>query len=443
MLFLKEVQKILKSIPYLVFVASVVVGLFSQGVFHFADDLLQEPKPGGSYGFKHEEIAEQIMPAALEALLAEFSNNAYTTYPIGFIKHVKLSEDKQEKMAEILSEITGNDKETILQEAVGRNTGYTFQVGGDTMRQDGDGFTVGSDEEQQSSAENTAFAVREGMEYARFKELMGQADELLGGGSNYAVDSLIGYGTVPLTYEEAKERYNLAVDSDKVTGGYARLFSDYAGVMVLSILPVFLAVILSMKDRRAKMEALVYCKGTPSAKLMLVRYLALITAVMLPTVLLSYLSNIMVWGSYSGMALDYLAPLKYDLVWLMPSVMISTAVGMFLTELTGTPIAVAIQGLWWMLDVNLGIKTVQSGYSLFRLAPRHNAGAMALFRTQDYLEHFLDLVQNRLLMAGLSLVLVLLTIVIYEAKRKGKFGGNAFFKNAVSGMGNRKDQPQA
>ena len=81
--------------------------------------LLEEPQPGGSYGFKHEEIAEQIMPAALKDLLSEFSNNNYTTYPIGFIKHVKLSEDKQERMAEILSEITGNDKERILQEVAG------------------------------------------------------------------------------------------------------------------------------------------------------------------------------------------------------------------------------------------------------------------------------------------------------------------------------------
>ena len=287
------------------------------------------------------------------------------------------------------------------------------------------------------------FAVRYDMDYARFKELMGQADDLLGGGSNYAVDSLIGYGTVPLTYEEAKEQYDLAVTSDRVTGGYARLFSDYAGVMVLSILPVFLAVILSMKDRRANMEALIYTKKASAAKLTFIRYLALVIAVMVPVIILSYVSNMMVWSSYSGMQLDYLAPLKYDFGWLMPSVMISTAIGMFLTELTGTPIAVAVQGLWWMFDVNLGIKTVHSGYSLFRLAPRHNAGADSLFRTQDYLDHFQNLVQNRLLIAGISLVLILLTILIYEAKRKGKFGGNAFFQKAVSGIRNRKNQSQA
>ena len=70
-----------------------------------------------------------------------------------------------------------------------------------------------------------------------------------------------------------------------------------------------------------------------------------------------------------------------------------------------------------MLDVNLGIKSVPSGYALFRLAPRHNVGADSLFRTQDYLDHFGDLVQNRLLMAGIALALILLTILIYEAAK--------------------------
>lgn len=448
MLLFQEIKKTVKSVPYLIFAAAVVIGLFSQGVFRFRDDPLLEPQPGGSYGFKHEEIAEQIMPAALKDLWEEFSNNNYTTYPIGFVKHVKLSEGKQEKMAGILSEITGKHKKRILQEAAEAvpegSGGYTFQVGGDAMQQDGSGsFSIGPDGKQQGSPGKMAFAVRDGMDYARFKELMGQADSLLGGGSNYAVDSLIGYGTVPLTYEEAKERYGLAVSSDRVTGGYARLFSDYAGVLALSILPVFLAVILSMKDRRANMEALIYTKKISAAKLTWVRYLSLVIAAMVPAIALSYISNMMVWGSYRGMQLDYLAPLKYDFGWLMPSVMVSTAIGMFLTELTGTPIAVALQGLWWMFDVNLGIKTVQSGYALSRLAPRHNVGADSWFRTQDYLDHFQGLMQNRMLMAGISLALVMLTALIYEGKRKGKFGGNAFFKKAVSRVRNRKNQSQA
>lgn len=401
MLFLREIKKIVKSISYWIFVAAVVMALFSQGAFHFHDDLLQEPQPGGSYGLKQEEIPEIIMPAALSDLWMEFCENNYSTYPIGFVKHVKLSEDDQGKVAAILSEITGEQKDTIL---------------------------------GKSGSEKLNPAVRDGMDYSRFKERMALVDDLLGGGSSYAPDSLAGYGVVPLTYEEAKERYELAVSSDRVTGGYARLFSDYAGAMVLSILPVFLAVILCMKDRRAKMEALINSKKISAAKLTLIRFLALVIAAMIPVFILSYVSNMMVWGASKGMQLDYLAPLKYDLGWLLPSVMISTAVGMFLTELTGSPVAAAVQGLWWMLDVNLGIKTISFGYALFRLSPRHNAGADSWFRTGDYLDHFQDLLQNRFLIGGISLVLVLLTILVYEAKRKGKFGGN---------IRNRKNKSQA
>lgn len=451
MLFVLEIKKIVKSIPYLIFVAAIIIELYSQGVFRFDKDPLQEPQPGGvngSYGYRYDEIPQMVMPSALRNLLSEFSNNNYTTYPIGFMRHVKLGEGEQEGMAEILSEITGSSKETILREVVGIDSAgsdnYTFQIGGDNMQQGEDGdFTIGSDAKQQNEPEKLTFAVRDDLEYSRFRELMKQADDLLGGGSKYAPDSLSQYGTVPLTYEEAKERYELALNSDQITGGYARLFSDYAGAMVLSVLPVFLAVILCMKDQRAKMEALIYTKKMSGVKLTLIRYAALVIAAMLPVVILSYLSNMVVWGSYSGMRLDYLAPLKYDLGWLMPSVMISTAIGMFLTELTDTPIAVAVQGLWWMFDINLGIKTVHSGYSLFRLAPRHNVGAKAWFKTQDYLDYFQNLMQNRFLMAGISLLLVIFTILIYEAKRKGKFGGNESIKRVFSNFRNRKNQSQA
>lgn len=57
---------------------------------------------------------------------------------------------------------------------------------------------------------------------------------------------------------------------------------------------------------------------------------------MLPTVILAYISNSTIWGQYSGMNLDYFAPLKYAIGWLMPSAMIAVAIGIFFTELTET-----------------------------------------------------------------------------------------------------------
>lgn len=410
MLFWQELKKILRSLPYGLFVAALVVGLYSQGVFRFRGDLLTEPEPGGNYGTRREEIPELIMPAALKTLWEEFCENDYATYPIGFIRRVKLNGQEEKEMAGILSEVTGLDPQEIL-------------------------------------LKGSAPAVREGMDYAVFREQMGRADDLLGGGSAYAPQSLEGYGAVPLTYEEARRQYDLAIHTDRVTGGYARLFADYAGVMLLSVLPVFLAVILSLKDRQSEMEALVYTKRVSAGRLVAARYLALVAAAMLPVLVLSYLSNMTVWREYAGMNLDYLAPLSYSLGWLLPSVMTAAAVGLFLTELTGTPAAVAVQGLWWLWDINAGIRNVSEGYALFRLAPRHNAGALSYFRTQEYLDHFGELLQNRLLFAGLALLLAGLTVPVYEAKRKGRFGGNASvsktIRRVLPGMGNRQNEPSA
>lgn len=404
-LFIKELKKIVVSLPYVLLVAALALGLSSQGVFRFKDDKMEAPQPGGVYGTKPAEIPDLVMPGALHDLWYDFCVNEYITYPIGFIKSVRLDENEQAQIAEILSEITGIDAQVLL-----------------------------SNQEPESPP-----SVRSDISYDRFKELMQQTDHLLGGGSQYAPDSLISYGSVPLSYEEAKAQYDLAVSEDHVTGGYARLFSDYAGIMLLSVLPVFLAVILCMKDQRSKMEALIYTKKASAARILLSRYLALIAAVMLPVMLLAYLSNIPVWANYSSLSLDYLAPLKYALGWLLPSVMMAASVGFFFTELTGTPLAIAVQGLWWLLDLNMGFKTVQSGYALFRLAPRHNAGPNTWFRTQDYLDHFQALVQNRLLFAGISILLLLLTILLYEAKRKGKFSGHFSIKKALFHLSHHKN----
>lgn len=429
MLFWSEFKKIVVGIPYLLFIAVMVINLNSQDALNFSNDSVIVPNQSvtQNYGIKNEEIPELIMPAALTSLYTEFCKNHYQTYPIGFIKYVKLDYDKQQKIADILSKITGVRADEIYaaQDSSNNSDENTFVLDENTTIQPNNNgnFTISIDNntKENSVANELQLTVREDISYTAFKDLMQTVDNILGGGSNYAPQSLIGYGHVPITYEEAVKQYELVKTYDQFTGGYARLFSDYAGVMALSILPVFLAVIMSMKDRRAKISELIYIRKTSSTKIIFVRFLAVIAAVMLPVILLSYFSNSSMWHLYSGMKLDYLAPLKYDLIWLMPSAMMVIAIGMFLTELTNTPIAVAVCGLWWFIDVNLGIKSVFASYSLLRLAPRHNAGTKSYFRTQDFLDNFPRLIANRLLFVGLSITLVLVTIIIYEAKRKGKF----------------------
>lgn len=418
MLWLQEMKKTVFSLSYVLFVLAITAALHSQGALDFSGNKMREPKAGENYGVTKKEIPEIIMPAALESLWGEFCQNNYATYPFGFIKRVRLDEGEQEEIADIISQITGVGKEVILKGQTG-------------------------DPDAGDSESRFEPAVRADIDYSEFKELMQRVDSILGGGSDYSAESLIGFGNVPVSYEEALQNYRIAVEHDKITGGYARLFSDYAVAMVMSVLPVFLAIIMCMKDRRAKMEQLIYARKVSAAKVIIARYCAVVAAAMLPVIVLSYISSTSVWGMYPGFHLDHLAPLKYDLGWIMPSVMAAAAVGMCLTELTNTPVAVVVQGFWWLMDINAGIRSEASASSLIRLAPRHNAGETSYFRTQDYINSFGRLAENRLLVVGISVLLLGITIVIYERKRRGKWNGNFTIKRAVSRLGGRENKSAA
>ena len=404
MLLEKEIKKTAISITFFVFIIALLAMPFSQDVLNFSNhDVITAPKQGEDYGIQQKEVPELIMPAAFNSLYNEFTANEYIAYPIGFYKNVKLNETDKEKMAEIISTLSGVPVNDLL-----------------------------------TSANSIEVTLSDDISYEEFKECMKQADDLIGGGSNYSENNLLNYSYVAITYEEAVTNYNLIVNKDKFTGAYARLFCDYTGI-ILSILPVFIAVAICLKDKRAKMNDLIYVRKTSSFKLILSRYFDIVISVMLPTVILAYISNSTVWGQYSGMALDYLAPLKYALGWLLPSVMIATAIGMFFTELTGTPIAIAIQALWWFIDLNVGVGRLRGVHTMFELTPRHNS----LGNTQIFLDEFHTLVANRLMIAGTALLLVAVTVIIYEQKRRGKFSGYREIKRQSTSLANRKSKSVA
>ena len=442
MLLGKEIKKTILSITFVVFMIALLVMTVSQDVLDFSYDIITEPKLGEDYGIQQKEVPELIMPAAFNSLYNEFITNEYIAYPIGFYKKVKLSEADREKMAEIIFTLSGVPADDLL----GYDANSNFQDkreitldGSQNYSEQEDGsIIINKNDEAPETKSNIEVTLSADISYEEFKECMKQADDLIGGGSNYSENSLLNFSYVAVTYEEAVESYNLVASTDKFTGAYARFFCDYVGI-ILSILPVFIAVAVCLKDRRAKMNDLIYARKTSSFKLILSRYFAVIIAVMLPAVILAYISNSTVWGQYSGMNLDYLAPLKYTIGWLMPSVMISAAIGMLFTELTGTPIAIAIQGLWWFIDLNAGVSRLRGVHSLFELTPRHNS----LGNTQTFLNEFNILTTNRLIIAGVALLFVAATVFVYEQKRRGKFGGYGKIKKHITSLANHKSKSAA
>jgi len=421
-LLAKELKKVFFSAAWALAAAALLLMVLSQGVLVYDEgDKYTEPQPGQeSYGMRITDDENSVMGGALSALFNEFKYNSYATYPVGFYRQVKLNAEEQRQVAEILSAFSGESVDRLLKTAEyfgmdGESEGVSY-----AYKPDG---TVAAVKGSEENAADTILelSLLDGTSYDEFKDRMASVNKMLGGGSSYAPKSLARFGRIPMTYDEALAAYR----EDMAEGPaalYSRLYNDYAGLMY-AILPVFAAVSLCLRDRRGALPELIYTRSISSLRLVAARYAAVVLSFILPALLLACISGLSVTALYQDSALDMLTPLKYTLGWSLPSVMISAAAGVFFTELTGTPIAVLIQGLWWFFDVNTGLQDA-GNYPLFRLVPRHNS----LGDARIFAERFTSLAMNRLFIAALSLALVFLTVWIYELIRRGKIHGLSFGK---------------
>lgn len=368
-LFVSESKKVIFSIPYIIFVIALFFFNYTQYQQDF--EVISKPQPGlDDYGYTQKEIPEVIMPAAIENLQAEYVNNTYVAYPFGFYKQVHLNEEEQQDMRTIL--------ETL-------------------------------------SLKNS---------YKAFLKKMKKVDQVIGGGSSYNEKYLVStFGTVPKTYEDTLQEYNVIKTKDQFSGAYARLFVDYLGI-ILALIPVFIAVTVSLKDQMNGAEDLIYSRAISSVHLIGTRYIAMITAMFAPVLVLALYETYRVYELYPNENLNPFAFLTYSVGWLLPTILFVTALGFALTEWTGTPIAIAIQFVLFFISLYVGLMQMGGGYGNFMLAVRHNE----LGNTQAFLDNVDTLLVNRLTYVVLAISLVLLTVWIYEKKRKGMRTGYAWLK---------------
>ena len=437
-MFLKEMKKTVCSVVYLLFLALMIYNWYENfyGVTEkeirkaYESDssvystvtggaILAEPDPEtGSYGTKSEENPEKIMCGGTDKLIIEYLNNSYATYPVSYYKEVILDEEEQEKILEIIQEITGLNEEQISN----LPDDYFPRVNGNIIHMESGAETemdiaadIGEADVAAEAKDYTKHFISQ-VTYDRFKELMAEASDIIGPGSNYTRDNLLlYYGQVEMDYEEAVDEYHTTIYDDKVTIAFARLFCDYLS-RTLGLYPVFLAVAMWMRDRRCRMQELINVKAIGTAKLIIVRYLALLAAVLIPVFLLSLESLIPLveFSVETGIEIDLFAFAKYILWWLLPTSMIVLALGMFLTILTRTPVAVIVQLVWWFMDSSFTELSGDTG--LFTLMIRHN-----LLNGSELIRQDLGIIwMNRGIMAGVAVLLVLLSIVIYDMKRGGK-----------------------
>lgn len=438
-LYLKECKKITASIIFYLFIAILIFSWFQnfRGVTQteinwangippadigFERPLLSKPSEKDDYfGSKvSEDNPEAIMTGVTRALLSEYEANSYATYPLGYYKAITLSGDEQKQVLGILCEITGLTEEELKNlpgDYFPAVTGTIISF--DAMNVDKDrnlNMEMGGGTDAKGEDNKYAHFVSQ-VTYEHFKELMRKTEAVIGEkGSQYSPEMMLTYfGMSEMTYEEALEEYNQIINQDKVTGGFARLFCDYMG-LALGLYPVFLVVIIWMKDRMSNAAELIYSRKVSSAKLVLLRYSAVITMVLIPVLLLSLesLVPLISFGAKNGIQIDCFAYIKYIVWWLLPEVMVVCAIGMFFTLLTDSPIAIVLQFLWWMVDK--GATGLSGDTKLTTLMIRHNT-----LRGYETIQEGLQIIcMNRLLMAGIGILFVILSIWVLTSKRKGK-----------------------
>ena len=400
MIFAKECKRTVRSVVYLIYCIVLAMFFWTQ-YFSCMGQPLYEPQPDWvEFGTKIGNDPVTIMNGAVSELYGEYTANRYNCYPYGFIKTVHLKQKDQERMKEYLMEILGVDEEGM--EELFQNSKARFLD---------DGFTT-------YTALTAELKATDGFSYQRFQESCAQVDQLLGGGSNYEPEMLAPkYCRVPMTYEDAMAEYREFTQEDRVTQALARLFCDYMGIFV-SLLPVFVAAAFTDSDRRNRISDLIYVRKAGSVRIVFARYAALTTMTFLPVLVMMGMSFVQALVNYGGIAMDYGAFFTLPVIWLLPGIMIATAVGMFLTELVSPGAAILVQLLWWFGLFMQGGRLV-GGIKMFSLVVRHNAiGERAAF-----MECFHTFLMNRIFFAAVALGLVLLTAMLFEIKRGGKWNG--------------------
>lgn len=403
-LFFKECKKIIFSFTFILYTAVVLAMYFNQ--YCIDRTPMSPPQPGQSdYGTVVKETPEILIPNAAQALVNEYLSGSFTAYPIGFYKQVTLTERKKSELCEIIYELTGLTKEQL------DNFADYEEGGGYTAVPDGQGGFELTVNEPVLPEIN----IPEDLTYDRFRELMQQADKVIGGGSMYSSDHILGnFSRIPKTYEDALAEYEQFFSEEKITPGYARLFCDYMCI-VLSIMPVFTAAAFAANDKKARMESLIYSRKISSARLVLTRYAALVSVMLLPVIFAVIHAHVGIVALYKGYETDSLAFYKYSAAWLLPSLLLSTAMGVLLTEISTPLAAVFVNGAWWFGSIFASTGQLTGNITSFVLVPRHNS----ILKTDLFSATIKQFTFNRIFYTALALLLVAASVTVCEIKRRG------------------------
>ena len=446
-LFMLECKKTVTGITYWLFVAVIAAAFWfnygnidkeevnsasqSSSIFYSAKDGKYAPEPKD---LSDEKQQKDMMLGVTRKLLYCYRKNSYEYYPFGYVKEKVFSEKEQNVVLEYLQELTGMDKAEITEEnhnasssddiEISGEGAYVAEPGSGSVNEKGqyvfqpdewkytDNPTVSDNEK----GDGNDFSIQ--VSLTRFQEIMEEIDGMIGKNS-YFSQALINlyYGEndmddSPVTLKQHEEFY----EKDKITGAFARYYCDSIALEIL-LFPAFVIIAMIMNDRRHTVMELVFTKSISGFKLIFIRYLAVSAMMLVPILLLPLRSFIVLfqYANAAGNAIDIVAFPKYILGFVLPTLLFVTALGMFLSVLTESFISILVMGIFWLFFHPSVGKITGGNYELFDFVIRHNT----LKGYGRMMQQFDMLVLNRLVITGIAILFVLLSVWIYQIKRKG------------------------
>lgn len=310
-----------------------------------------------------------IMDNVTTQLEEEVKNNNFKTYQFGFLKEKRLSKEKVETVKHLLSKM--------------KNTN-DFQI---------------------------------------FKTYSDKVAREIGRGSYYSARDLHMLGEKSMSQSDFNKEQYIIQHRDLYYGAYSRYISDVMGI-ILGILPFFLSVYLLLLDHKNDTYKVIYSRGFSSFKLVSIRLLAISLLSLLPAIIFSIYFNVgvsIIHGfSMKGLLVFY----KIFSMWLIPIVLVTSALGMLSTIIFNSYFGIIVQFVVWYINLNIGATHIEGNYG-YLLIPRHNS----LFNASYFYDNLLNIYANRISYFVVGMVLLALTTLSFSLKRKGVISGVSLFKN--------------
>lgn len=395
-LFAKECKQILHSLVFYIYLVIFILFMVSQ---LGENEVVTKPQQGEKfYGTMESTDPQKIMAGTLADLVVEIERNSFSTYPTGFYREVILTDIDLDSLKAIVEMCTGKDWKQIIEE----QTAYYAK------------FDCTDPEDAYAADAAYTVSPKDEIGYHYFESEMEKVCQIVGSGSEYAKEKYEASVAVPMTYEDALGEYEAICENDGITDTFMRLFCDYAGIL-LGLLPIFLGVTRCVRDKRAKVEEVIYSKEASSGTIVFSRYLANVVMMFIPVLILAFViqTSYIYQAGTLGVTPHYFAFLFYSVMWILPTILFVLAVSFFLTELLNGIIAIIIQ-VFWALASLMSVSELAGHFGL-NLIPRWNMFGGTL----EYLAQREELYQNRLVYTVLAFAIIAVSICIYNYKRRG------------------------